>query len=107
LKVNVKGAFITSQAFMPTKGKNPIIVCTSTAAVALPAAMVTNGSSYAASKLGLIKFMEILAAEHPDVHITTIHPGVIETDMFEKSGMTEMPLDKGRCPSPHLERNLC
>jgi len=80
---------------MPTKGKNAAIVCTSTAAVALPAAMVTTGSSYVASKLGLIKFMEVLAAEHTDVHITTIHPGVIETDMFEKSGMTELPLDKG------------
>jgi NAD(P)-dependent dehydrogenase (short-subunit alcohol dehydrogenase family) len=99
--VNIKGPFITCQAFMPTKGKKPIIVATATAAVTLPAAMVTTSSSYVASKLGLIKFIEVLTAEHPDVHITTIHPGVIETAMFVKSNMTELPMDKGKS-SLHL-----
>jgi len=98
-EVNIKGPFITCQAFMPTKGKKPIIVATATAAVTLPAAMVTNSSSYVASKLGLIKFIEVLTAEHPDVHITTIHPGIIETAMFVKSNMTSMPTDKVELPA--------
>jgi NAD(P)-dependent dehydrogenase (short-subunit alcohol dehydrogenase family) len=68
--------------------------------------MMTSGSSYVASKLGLIKFMEILAAEHTDIHITTIHPGVIETDMFQKSEMTEMPLDKSKFSIYYLEYTL-
>jgi len=57
--------------------------------------MVTNVSSYVASKLGLIKFIEVLAAEHPDVRFTTIHPGTVETNMFTKSGMLDLPTDKG------------
>jgi NAD(P)-dependent dehydrogenase (short-subunit alcohol dehydrogenase family) len=83
------------QVFLPTKGKNPVIIGTSTAAVTLPVAMVTDGSSYVASKLGLIKFLEVLAAEYPDIHITTIHPGIVATDMFSKSGMVGVPLDSG------------
>jgi short-subunit dehydrogenase len=56
--------------------------------------MLTQASSYAGSKFGLIKVMEILAAEFPDVHVVTIHPGVVETNMFEKSGMTgKLPVD--------------
>lgn len=58
--------------------------------------MVTTASSYVGSKVGLIKVMEVLAAEFPDVHVVTIHPGVIETDMAEKSGMSgKLPIDKG------------
>jgi len=72
-----------------------VIIGTSTAAVVLPAAMVADGSSYVASKLGLIKFLEVLAAEYPDIHITTIHPGIVETDMLSKSGMVGVPIDNG------------
>jgi len=97
-EINVKGVFITAQAFMPTKGKNPTIVCTSTGAVTLPASFVTNGSSYVGSKLGLIKFIEVLAAEHEDVNMFIIHPGVVETDMLAKSGM-ELPTDKVELPA--------
>jgi NAD(P)-dependent dehydrogenase (short-subunit alcohol dehydrogenase family) len=64
--------------------------------VTLPPAMLTPASSYAGSKYALIKVMEILAAEFPDVHVVTIHPGVVETNMFEKSGMEgKLPVDKG------------
>jgi short-subunit dehydrogenase len=73
-----------------------VLIGTSTGAVTLPAAMLTEGSSYVGSKVGLIKVMEILAAEFPDVHVVTIHPGVVETSMFEKSGMEgKLPVDKG------------
>lgn len=38
--------------------------------------------------------MEILAAELTDVHVVTIHPGVVETNMYEKSGMAgKLPID--------------
>ncbi|RDW83504.1 hypothetical protein BP5796_04995 [Coleophoma crateriformis] len=92
-EINIKGPFITAQEFLPTKGNNAVVVATATAGVSLPASMVMNVSSYVSSKLGLIKFIEVLAAEHPDVHFTTIHPGTVETDMLTKSEM-ELPTDK-------------
>lgn len=72
-----------------------MVVATATAGVTFPASTVTDLSSYVASKLGLIKFIEVMAAEHPDVRFTTIHPGTVDTDMLTKSGMAELPTDKG------------
>jgi short-subunit dehydrogenase len=58
--------------------------------------MLTSGSSYVGSKYALLKVMEIFAAEFPDVHVVTIHPGVVDTNMLEKGGMKEvLPIDKG------------
>lgn len=56
--------------------------------------MLVPASSYACSKYALLKVMEILAAEFTDVHVVTIHPGVVETNMYEKSGMAgKLPMD--------------
>ncbi|TID18510.1 putative short chain dehydrogenase [Venturia nashicola] len=57
-------------------------------AVNLPAPLLVPACSYASSKYALLKVMEVLAAEFPDVHVVTIHPGVIKTNMLEKSGMS-------------------
>ena len=103
-QVNIKGPFITAQAFLPTKGQNPVVVVSSTMGVMFPASKVTNVSSYVASKLGLMKFIEVLAAENPDVRFTTIHPGTVETDMFTKAEMTDLSIDKGIYP---LEILVC
>lgn len=80
-QINIKGAFITAQAFLPTRRKSSVVVATATAGVTLPASKVANVSSYIASKLGLIKFIEVMAAEHPDVRFTTTHPGTVGTNM--------------------------
>lgn len=67
----------------------------STFGVTFPASGAAGVSSYVASKLALMKFIEVLAAETPDVRFTTIHPGVIETDMKTKSGLSDLPTDTG------------
>lgn len=90
----MKGSFITAQAFLPTRGKDAILIGVSSAAVTLPEEALLASSSYAGSKYALLKVMEILAVEFPDVHIVTIHPGVVETNMLEKSGMVgKLPSD--------------
>lgn len=94
-QVNIKGPFITAQAFLPTKGDDSVVVVSSTMGVTFPAAGAVNLSSYVASKLGLMKFIEVLAAENPDVRFTTIHPGAVETDMYRKAGLVGLPSDKG------------
>ncbi|KAE9977959.1 hypothetical protein EG328_001752 [Venturia inaequalis] len=99
-EINIKGSFITAQAFLPNRGKDATLIGVSTGAVNLPAAMLIRTSSYASSKYGLLKVMEILAAEFPDVHVVTIHPGVVETNMLEKSEMAEqLPIDTPELPA--------
>lgn len=69
---------------------------TATAAVTLPLEMTVGGSSYIASKQGLIKALEILAAEEKEVSVRFFHPGVVDTDMTAKSGTGgKLPVDTG------------
>lgn len=88
---------IVWQSFHDSARKDAVFIGTATAAVTLPASFGIGSTSYAASKLGLIKFLEILAAEEKDISIRFLHPGVIETDMVDKSGVKDkLPLDKGQ-----------
>ncbi|RYP63001.1 hypothetical protein DL771_009486 [Monosporascus sp. 5C6A] len=43
---------------------------------------------YLASKLAVSKTVEFLAHENPDIFFASIHPGVVDTDVFRKSGAT-------------------
>lgn len=61
---------------MPLRNMGAKVIGTSTSAVQLDPSLLVGYSSYAVSKFGLIKFYEVLAAEYPDTHIVTLHPGV-------------------------------
>ncbi|KAK5273089.1 hypothetical protein LTR99_002483 [Exophiala xenobiotica] len=97
-EINIKGPALTVRAFIPTRGPEPIILGTSTMAVALPPAMLPRYSSYVVSKLATIKLNELLQEEHADVRFVTVHPGVVETDMFTKSEMAGLPIDQIKLP---------
>lgn len=92
-QVNIKGQFILIQAFMPTRGKNAVVVGTSTGGVVFPEAYSLGHSSYMVSKFAIIKFMQVVATEYPDVHVVTIHPGVIETAMYYKAQLEGLTFD--------------
>ena len=94
IQINVKGPALTVRAFIPTKGPEPVVLGTSTMAVGFAGAMLPRYSSYVVSKLATIKVNEILQAEHPDVRFVTVHPGVVETDMYTKSEMAGLPIDQ-------------
>ena len=55
-------------------------------------------SAYMASKLAQTKIIEYLVAEQPNIFGATVHPGMVETDVFTKSGAKaeELPMDKGK-----------
>jgi hypothetical protein len=62
--------------------------------------MVNIGiSGYLTSKLAQIKTLEFLAAENPKLFVCSVHPGMIETSIFLKSGATPdaLPMDTGQC----------
>jgi NAD(P)-dependent dehydrogenase (short-subunit alcohol dehydrogenase family) len=50
-----------------------------------------------ASKLAQTKLIEFLAAEHSNLFAATVHPGMIETNIFTRSGAKaeSLPMDKG------------
>jgi NAD(P)-dependent dehydrogenase (short-subunit alcohol dehydrogenase family) len=61
---------------MPLRNIGAKVIGTSTSAVSMDPAMQAKYSSYITSKFGLAKFYEILAAEYPEVHVVTFHPGI-------------------------------
>ena len=50
-----------------------------------------------------MKVLEFLAAENPDILITAIHPGLVDTDTFRSSGADpkQLPMDSGML-RPHV-----
>lgn len=89
---------ILSQAFLPTANPSGAAVYALTAgAFALPAKYTAGLSAYLSSKLAQVKIMEYLAAENPNLFVCTLHPGMIETNIFKGSGAKaeDMPMDTG------------
>jgi len=83
-ETNVLGNLYLLQAFLPlasagTKGdgQGAAIVHISTAAIHGP--YLPGHSSYRASKAGATKLFEYVAAEHPDLFVLQVHPGLILT----------------------------
>ncbi|KAF2656572.1 NAD(P)-binding protein [Lophiostoma macrostomum CBS 122681] len=94
-ETNVKGTLYTSQAFLPTvnpspaAGHKPTIIGVSAGVVTLPPVAPPNigASAYVASKAALLKLLEHIAAERPDLTVVSAHPGVVHTALMEESGM--------------------
>lgn len=98
-QTNVKGTMVAAQAFLPTANpSHATILGVTTGTVGLPPAMLTGISAYISSKLAQVKFLEFLAAENPNIFVASVHPGMVETDIFKKSGAKAeaLPMDKGR-----------
>lgn len=75
-----------ARAFLPSRDPNASLLAVSSAVFSLPAEAVEGGSSHAISKLARVKQFEFVVAEYPDVQVLTIHTGVIDTAMNQKSG---------------------
>lgn len=50
--------------------------------------MLVGLSGYLVAKLALAKTVEFLALENPHVTFMSIHPGMVDTDLFRASGAT-------------------
>lgn len=63
----------------------------------MPAAMLPGLSAYISSKLALTKMIEFLAVENPNIFAVTAHPGLVESEIFAKSGAKSetLPMDTG------------
>jgi len=57
-------------------------------------------SAYSASKLATARFYEYLAAEHPELKVFILHPGIVRTALYEKSKLElEQTLDTSKLES--------
>jgi NAD(P)-dependent dehydrogenase (short-subunit alcohol dehydrogenase family) len=96
-EVNVLGAGAALRAFLPFKGADrPVVVGTSTAGVLFPKDQAVGNSGYMVSKMAVAGLMEYVAAEEPDVHFVTVHPGVIATAMYDKFANPDLVPDDRR-----------
>ncbi|KAJ5928754.1 NADP(+)-dependent dehydrogenase [Penicillium verhagenii] len=100
-ETNVKGTMIAANVFLPTANTTRSAIVALSAAVFLPTQILVGLSGYISSKLTLIKVMEFLAAENPNVFATVLHPGMVETDIFRVSGAdpSKLPMDSVDLPA--------
>lgn len=84
-EVNIKGTLLTFRAFLKYKTeKNPVFISLNTGAAH---DVFPTYSAYSASKMGQGHLVSHLAAENPDIRVVSMHPGVLDTEMKEKSQM--------------------
>ncbi|TKW56776.1 3-hydroxybutyrate dehydrogenase type 2, partial [Colletotrichum tanaceti] len=96
-ETNTKGTYLVAKSFLPTANpSHASVVALTTGTTALPAVALPGLSAYMASKLAQTKIIEFLAAENPNLFAATLHPGMVETDIFKKSGAKAeaLPMDK-------------
>lgn len=88
---------IPVKAFLPTANPSHAAIVGLTTAVIFPPSIQPGLSAYITSKLALVKFIEYVAAENPNVFAAALNPGVINTAMFEKLGAdpASLPFDSG------------
>lgn len=81
-EVNVKGSYILAHYYLKAVEKGTLIFLGT-----LGASFAAPGlSSYSASKLALMRFVEILNVEKPDLRVFTVHPGIIEQTETGRGG---------------------
>ncbi|PTB62297.1 NAD(P)-binding protein [Trichoderma citrinoviride] len=101
-ETNAKGTYASLHAFLPTaNASHAAVLAVTTGTTALPATMVPGLSAYMSSKLAQTKLIEFLAAEQPNLFAATVHPGMVETEVFIKSGAKaeSLPMDKVQLPA--------
>lgn len=84
IAVNVDGAFRLTQLVVPVMRQQHaghiVFISSAVAALHLPGV-----AAYAASKAAIAAFADSLAAEEPELRVTTLFPAVVRTDMTAKA----------------------
>ena len=94
-EINVKGAYIVTQAFLKVAASDATIVDLTTGMVHGPA--FPRFSAYQASKMAELRFFDSVQLEYPDLHVVHVHPGVVMTNMGTKGrdAGIDFPSDDG------------
>lgn len=92
MNINFKGAFFTTQKFIPLL-KNPSSVVFNTSIVVFKA--FANTAAYTASKAALESIAKVLNTELSDkgIRFNIVSPGVTQSPIQQKSGMSEQAIE--------------
>lgn len=74
-QVNIKGSFLASQAFLRYKSDQAVVLYVTTALSHFTG--FPNNSAYSSSKAGAVRVFSTLQAEHPELRVICLHPGVV------------------------------
>ncbi|KAF1349132.1 hypothetical protein BDV97DRAFT_280506, partial [Delphinella strobiligena] len=75
-ELNLKANYILIHHFLPKRSRKASIIASVPRSIHLSSpASVSGKSAYLSSKIALIKFLEVVAAENPDLFVATYHPG--------------------------------
>lgn len=83
----MKGSFNVCHFFLPKRNPQAALISISAGSLHIPTPYQCNGSGYNASKFAALKFFEILAAENPDLHVASMHPGVGMCSLSDSDGL--------------------
>ena len=98
----MKGNLLLIHYLLPfARPNHATIVGLTTGTSAFPTAMLPGLSGYISSKVATVKMLEFLAAEKPDIFVSSLHPGMVETDILTKSGAKKemLPMDNVQLPA--------
>ncbi|PWY84977.1 putative NADP(+)-dependent dehydrogenase [Aspergillus heteromorphus CBS 117.55] len=103
-QTNVKGAYLPIKTLLPTARPQHATIIAITAITTFPATALPGLSAYVGSKLALHKVIEFVAAENPNVFAAALHPGMVETGVFRKSGgdKERLPMDDVSLPADFM-----
>ena len=89
---------VSVHAFLPNRNSSAAVIGVNAAMVTIPAPHLVNrgASAYVSSKMAQLKFLELLAAENPDIFVVSVHPGVIRTPLLDKADIFDAPEDDGK-----------
>lgn len=90
-EVNIKGAFLTTQPFLRVKSADAVVIYVTTALSHFSG--FANSSSYSSSKAGGVRLYSTLQAEHPELRVVCLHPGVVNTGVVRDSKVAGNPDD--------------
>jgi NAD(P)-dependent dehydrogenase (short-subunit alcohol dehydrogenase family) len=95
-KTNVKSTLLFAKYFFATANpERASTLSVTSGSIVMPTKMFLGLSGYQTSKLAVVKMMEYLSLENPNIFCSSVHPGMVDTDIFRKSGATPdmLPMD--------------
>ena len=104
-EINVKGTMIVAQSFLKYCSNNASFISLNSSIAHI--GVFPGFSGYSASKTAAARTLDFMQGENPNVRVISVQPGVIETDMNKKSGITSMPFDDSKPPDFSHTRNSC
>jgi NAD(P)-dependent dehydrogenase (short-subunit alcohol dehydrogenase family) len=106
-EVNVKGSYNVLSAFLKASSQGATVINLTSAAVN---AVVPGQSAYTASKVAATRMFEVFQVENPDYRVINVAPGVVLTDMhqktiaaFDERDWPQLPLDDSKSDTIYVK----